>query len=135
MRADAADADRVAIGRRLGDHVRADVAARAGAVLDEDRLAPGLGPAIADQTRIDVGDAAHGKRHDDPDRLGWVDLRACGESNKKKQQKPESNCGHGISPALRKCFWASAARPSCSASRASSRWAARDGPNERLASR
>jgi hypothetical protein len=42
---------------------------------------------------------------------------------------------HGSSPARRKCFCASAARPSRSARRASSRCAARVAPNDTLASR
>ena len=58
----------VAIVRRLGHRVRADVAAGAGAVLDHDRLAPRVGELLADQAREGVGDTADGECADDADR-------------------------------------------------------------------
>ena len=40
---------RVAVGRRLGDAIGRDIAGRAGHVLDDHRLAPGLGDLVADE--------------------------------------------------------------------------------------
>ncbi len=70
-----ADEDRVAVGRRLGDLVRPDVAGGARLVLDHRRLAPALGHLHRDQPREHVGRPARGPRHDQPDDLRWIGLR------------------------------------------------------------
>jgi hypothetical protein len=75
VRADAPHHQRVAIGRRFGNQLGGDVAARSGAVLDHHRLPPGLAPAVADEARIDVGDAADRKRNNYFYRFGGIVLR------------------------------------------------------------
>src|SRR6185369_15589101 len=112
--------------------VRGDVAARAGTVLDQHRLTPEFAPAVADQARVDVGDAADREGDDDPDGLGGVRLRE--DWKAENQSEAKSKAPQGNSPARRKCFCASTARPSRSASRARSRCAAREAPKDRLAS-
>ncbi|MCY1244225.1 hypothetical protein D9M72_572880 [compost metagenome] len=72
--------DGVAIGRRLGDRVDADVAAGTGAVLHHDGAAEALGPGIRDQARGDVGAAAGGIRHDQADRALGIGLGGGGAS-------------------------------------------------------
>jgi hypothetical protein len=57
-RAVEAQQQRVAIGRRLGDLLRADVAARAGPVLDHELLLERIAERLRQQPRIDVGPAA-----------------------------------------------------------------------------
>jgi len=64
-KSDVVHQDGVAVGSRLGDRVRADRAARPAAVLDHRGLAQGLGHALRDQARDDVGRAARGERNDD----------------------------------------------------------------------
>ena len=55
---DAVEADRVAVGRRLGDGVGADIAARAALVLDQELLAGELAQFLADDARQHVGGCA-----------------------------------------------------------------------------
>ena len=75
MRADVAHHQRVAVGRGARRGLRADDAAAAALVLDDDRLAQRLGEALAD-LRADEVDAAAGlHRRDDLDRLGGIGLR------------------------------------------------------------
>ena len=59
---------RVTIGSRMIDEFGADIARRAGAVLDDDRLAPFARQPVRDQPRNGVGGAAGRERHDDFDR-------------------------------------------------------------------
>src|SRR5258707_14260885 len=66
---------RVAVGHRLGDEVGADVAARAGTVLDHDRLPPGLGKLLGDQAHDDIVRPARSERHDDAHGPGRIVLR------------------------------------------------------------
>src|SRR6185369_7496255 len=47
----AAEQDRIAVGRRLGDRLRPDIAAGAGAVLDHDGLPKHFGHAAANRAR------------------------------------------------------------------------------------
>jgi hypothetical protein len=70
-----ADEDRVAVWLRLRDHLRPDVAVRAGLVLDEDRLPPFLVKLLRDQPRDHVRAAARAEWYDDPDRA--VRIRLC----------------------------------------------------------
>ena len=69
VRGQRAEQDRVAVGRRLGDVIRADVAARARFVLYNNGLAPHLGQLLRDEPTGDVERAARWKRHDEPDGL------------------------------------------------------------------
>ncbi len=64
MRGQRAHQDRVAVGRRLRDHVGADVAAGAGLVLHNHRLAPHLGELLRDEAAGDVERSAGRERHD-----------------------------------------------------------------------
>lgn len=56
---------RVAVGRRIGDELRADDRAAAGFVLDDDWLAPAWRQSIDEGARHDVDAAAGGRGHDD----------------------------------------------------------------------
>ncbi|MNE67930.1 hypothetical protein D3C80_1635670 [compost metagenome] len=71
---DRAHAHGVAVRRRLGDHVHADVAARARAVFDDHRLAQRLRHACTHRARHEVGRSARGIGHDETDRLGRKSL-------------------------------------------------------------
>ncbi len=70
VRAHGAHQQRVAVRRRLGHDVGADVAAGAGAVLHDELLAEGLGQFGRQRARQDVGGAAGGEGHHDAHRLG-----------------------------------------------------------------
>ncbi len=61
---------RVAVGWRLGDDLRADVAARARAVVHHELLTEGAAQFGRDGPREDVGGAAGGEGHDDAHGLG-----------------------------------------------------------------
>jgi hypothetical protein len=65
---DGDDADRVAVGRGLGDRAVTDDATAAGAVHDVDRLAQLLFEQYADDAGRRVGAAAGSPRHDQRDR-------------------------------------------------------------------
>ena len=58
---------RVAVRRRARDDRGADIARRAGAIFDHDRLAERLLQMAADDARQDVGRAARRERHDERD--------------------------------------------------------------------
>ena len=60
---------RVAVRRARRGGLHADVAAGAGAVLDENLLPPFLRQEVAKQARGHIADAARRRRHDDADRL------------------------------------------------------------------
>ena len=96
VRGDRVEADRVAIRSRLGDDVRADIAAGAGAVLDDELLARQFGEFLADDARESVGRAAGRKHHDvfngsiGPVALGAGDARGdhrCGERARGEQER------------------------------------------------
>jgi len=67
-RADRALAERVAVGRGLGDRVDADGERAAGTVVDDDRLAELLGERRRDDARDVVGGASGGLRDDEAKR-------------------------------------------------------------------
>ena len=67
----------VAVGIGFGDDLGADIAAGAGAVVDDDRLAPFARQPIGDDARHDIGGAAGGKRHDEFHRARRIILRPC----------------------------------------------------------
>ena len=79
VRRQRAHQDRVAVGRRLRDEVGADVAARAGPVVDDNALAPVLARLLRDGAADDVERSA-GRKGDDelhrPVRIGRGGLRA-----------------------------------------------------------
>ena len=72
IRGQGADAQRVAVGRRVRDLADADGAGRAGEIFDNDRLSERLAHRIGDHPRQNVGGAAGGERHDDRDRPGRI---------------------------------------------------------------
>jgi hypothetical protein len=69
---------RIAVRRRLGDGGRADRAAGAAAIVDHDRLAQALVQLLAEHAGDDVGAAAGGVGHDEPDRPVGVGVRRAG---------------------------------------------------------
>ena len=76
--ADRAEQQRVAVGRRLGDQLRADIAAGAALVLDHDIGAPGVLQMLGGDAAQQVGRAGGRERHDHADRLAGIGLRpAC----------------------------------------------------------
>ena len=101
----AADRDRphgVAVRRRLGDRVGADVAARPGPVLHHEGLPEALGQALRQQPRQDVGGPAWRPRHHHAHRpLGpsalckGRDGRGDGRGGSGKQRAPMQ---HGVLP-------------------------------------
>ncbi len=83
-----AEEQRVAVGRRLRDHVAGDVAVGAGMVLDHDRLVEKLGEFLSDHARDDVGGAAGRDRHDELDRArGILRERRSGRQRKEARRK------------------------------------------------
>jgi len=71
-RAVEAEQQRVAVGRGLRHLLGADVAARAGAVLDDHLLAEADAERLGHHARAVVGDAAGGERHHDAHRLRGI---------------------------------------------------------------
>ncbi len=67
--------NRITVGRGLGRKIGADIAGRATAIVDDDRLAELGGQGLADDPGDDVRAAPRGVRHDDPDRSGRIILR------------------------------------------------------------
>ena len=70
-------AQRVAIGRGAGHRRGADIAARAGLVLDDERLAQALAQLVVDQPGHDIGRRAGTIRHDHLDRVRSARPPAC----------------------------------------------------------
>ncbi len=69
---------RVAVGRRVHDRFGGDVAAGAGAVLDDELLAEPVRQPLRHQPRHDVERAAGGEPDDYPHRPRWIRLRQTG---------------------------------------------------------
>jgi hypothetical protein len=67
--------ERIAVGRALRRRLGADRAARAAAVLDDDRLSEAFGESLLDDAGDDVRSAAGRVGHDETDRLRRVVLR------------------------------------------------------------
>jgi hypothetical protein len=63
------------VGRGLRDDLARDHAARAGPVVDDDRLAPALRELLPDDTRHDVREAARRKRDEYANRFARISLR------------------------------------------------------------
>ena len=93
VRAHGAHFQRVAVGRGLGDQLRADVAAGAGPVVDDDRLAPCVGELLRDGAGEDVGGAARRERHDEADRLRRIGLRPGARRERREQHQANGDCG------------------------------------------
>ena len=74
MRTDIRHQQRVAIGRRLGHHVHADIAARAGAVFNHHRLPPFLRQLLTNDPRQRIRCTARRLRNDNAHRFGWEGL-------------------------------------------------------------
>src|SRR2546427_13278043 len=82
--------ERVAVGRRLGDESGTDRSGRAGTVLDDERLAQGIGELRADHARHGIGRAAWRIRNDEFYRLGRPGLRERGlRPGRAKRQRYE----------------------------------------------
>jgi hypothetical protein len=77
----------VAVGGGLGDDVRAEYAAGAGAVVDQDALAQCLGESRRQGARGDVHRSAGGKGHDEAYRLVWVIRSDCRGQCRAEQQR------------------------------------------------
>ena len=67
--------DGIAVGRRLGDVLGGDLAHRADAVVDDDRLLEGRRHAFGKRPHEVVGGGAGRERHDDADRFRRISLR------------------------------------------------------------
>ena len=80
------DQDRVAVGLRLRDHRRADRAAGAAAVVDDDRLAERGGERIGDDAPEDVDRRAGAERDDRADGSGRPLLRGCDPRQRRCEQ-------------------------------------------------
>ena len=86
---------RVAVGRRLGDHLTRDIAVGAGTVLDHHRLAEPHGQRLRQQAGNDVGRAAGRKRHHELDRADRIVLRHRGRGEHRDENgehQPEREC-------------------------------------------
>ncbi len=90
--AQAADQQRVAVGRRRGRRLGADQGARPGAVLDEEGLAHQLGQPVGEQPADVIVGAAGSDRYDDPDRPLGVIVRA-GRSRHQQRHEREHEGG------------------------------------------
>jgi len=97
------DAEHVAVRRALCDDVRADDAARAGAIFRDDRLADPLAELLPDQSRHHVGGGTRRQRHHKAQRMigpfAWRGLRvdrACAEHHRRDHQ----GCAHGSHPLI-----------------------------------
>jgi hypothetical protein len=98
VRARGGDPDGVAVGRRLGDGIGADIAARSDAVLDHDLLADARAELLRDDARDDVRAAAGGERHDEADRpvrpSGIAGLGHGGARNRRRRQRDRHEPDH-----------------------------------------
>ena len=99
--------ERVAVRRSLGDGSRAERSARAAAIVDDDRLAQALLQPLADHAGDNVGTAAGGIRHDQPNGPGRKGLR-CRDggrsqhqrhaAKKRKERSSSRACHHRLVP-------------------------------------
>jgi hypothetical protein len=92
--------ERVAVGRALGDALGRHVAARAGHVLDHNRLAPGFGKLVADHPRNDVGGTAGHEADQDAQRLVGIALlrKRVARRQQRRQRGRDTNGLHRCSP-------------------------------------
>src|SRR5258705_126328 len=89
-RARVAEHQRVTVGRGARHLLGGDHAARAGNVLDHERLAEGVAELGREHPRQHVGIAARRRRGDQADVLRWVDVLGCGIPHEeyKQEKKP-----------------------------------------------
>src|SRR5215831_8687953 len=95
------DADRIAVGRRVGAGARADIRGPAGAVFDHDRLPPAPVQLLAEDAHEDVAGAAGAHRHDRLDRPARIVLRphrACERHNRKASDETTQAAHTGVLP-------------------------------------
>src|SRR5215510_4325095 len=97
MGTDAAHDHRVAVGRRLRDGLCSNIPAGAGPVLDDDRLAPCVIELLPYDSRKYIRHTPGRERHDEPDRLRWIDLRGARASRKKQNQRCRARCHSRVS--------------------------------------
>ena len=86
------EAERGAVGRGLGDHVHAERAGGAGAVLDHRLLAGAARDLLGQEPRAEIGNAAGGKAGDDSDRFARPVLRLGLAGNQCRD--PDQGHGH-----------------------------------------
>src|SRR5690606_34959920 len=84
-RANGVDQNGVAIGRRIDDDLRADIAGTAGLVLYDDALTPHLAEGVANLTRQNIGSATGGERHDRGDGFGGPVRSGAGSAAKQSR--------------------------------------------------
>ena len=115
QRPGAAEHQRVAVRRGLGDRARRDRAARAAAVLDHDLLAEHRAHLVGGDTRHDVVAAAGRVGHHQRDRpVGVVALRRgrrCGRHGPSKSQQGQAPSArrHALRSSIRPGYWLPAA--------------------------
>src|SRR5215467_337357 len=109
------DADRVAVGRRVGAGARADIRGPAGAVFDHDRLPPAPVQLLAEDAHEDVAGAASAHRHDRLDRPARIVLRprpARERHDRKASGQTTTQAAHtGVLPPRSRAVAATARRP------------------------
>jgi hypothetical protein len=69
--------ERRAIGRRIDHRLRRNIAAGAGPILDDERLAQSVCQPLCHQTRQEVGGTAGSKSDNQAHRPRWIGLRPC----------------------------------------------------------
>src|SRR6266568_2858732 len=84
------------VGRRLGDVIGPDDGARAGLVLDHDRLAPHLLHLRGDEAPDDVGRAARWERDHQPHRFGRIGLSCDRKRKQGRKRKASDQVVHGV---------------------------------------
>ena len=89
-RAGARKRNGVAIGRCLGEHLGAEHAALAAAIVDDHRLLGDFRHALAEHARDDVAGAAGRERHDQPD-LARRKIFCAGRRRRSSRDKPARN--------------------------------------------
>ena len=87
--------DGVAVGRRLGERIGREIAARAGAILHHHRLAELLGELVAEEPGQGVDGAAGRERHDDADGPVRIALRQRAAGRKRQRQTARSQAQRG----------------------------------------
>src|SRR5205823_12851519 len=85
---------RIAVGRRVGDVIPADVAVAAGPVLHDHRLAERLAQLAEYLPRHGIGGAAGNEGHHQPDRPIWKTLRERGTERTEQSDGNETAPNH-----------------------------------------
>jgi len=105
-RADVAEIDRVTVGGRLGGELHADIARRAGAVVDDDLLAEEFGELRRNDPRHEIRGAARGEGNDHPDRpIRVACLPECKRgTQRQREHHPHAQLFHDSSPRVSRAF-------------------------------